>query len=50
MDALKTLVLLNVALGMRQELKARASVDALSKMQVPQANLVRDGDATGAGV
>jgi len=31
------LVLLNVVLGSRQELKARASVDALSKLQVPQA-------------
>ena len=30
------LVVLNVVLGARQELKARASVDALSKMQVPQ--------------
>ena len=38
------LILLNVALGTRQELKARASVDALSKMQVPQARVVRDGD------
>ena len=31
------LILLNVVLGTRQELKARASVDALSKLQVPQA-------------
>jgi Ca2+-transporting ATPase len=31
------LVLLNVVLGARQELAARASVDALSKMQVPEA-------------
>ncbi len=38
------LILLNVALGTRQELKARASVDALSKMQIPQARVVRDGD------
>ena len=38
------LILLNVALGTRQELKARASVDALAKMQVPQARVVRDGD------
>ena len=37
------LILLNVTLGTRQELKARASVDALSKMQVPQAKVVRDG-------
>ncbi len=38
------LVLVNVILGSRQELKARASVDALSKMQVPQAKVVRDGE------
>ena len=38
------LILLNVVLGTRQELKARASVDALSKMQVPQAKVVRDGE------
>ena len=38
------LVLLNVALGTRQEVTARASVDALAKMQVPQARVVRDGD------
>jgi len=37
------LVLLNVVLGARQELAARASVDALSKMQVPVAKVVRDG-------
>jgi Ca2+-transporting ATPase len=37
------LVVLNVVLGARQELQARASVDALSKMQVPQAKVVRDG-------
>ena len=35
--------LLNVVLGSRQELKARASVDALSKMQVPQSRVRRDG-------
>ncbi len=40
------LILLNVTLGTRQELKARASVDALSKMQVPQAKVVRDGTLT----
>ena len=39
-----SLILLNVALGTRQELKARASVDALSKMQVPQARVIRDGE------
>jgi P-type Ca2+ transporter type 2C len=38
------LILLNVGLGTRQELKARASVDALSKMQVPQARVIRDGE------
>jgi Ca2+-transporting ATPase len=38
------LVLLNVVLGSRQELKARASVDALSKLQVPQAKVLRDGE------
>ena len=38
------LVVLNVVLGARQELKARASVDALSKMQVPQAKALRDGE------
>src|SRR6185369_16392895 len=38
------LILLNVGLGTRQELTARASVDALSNLQVPQALVVRDGD------
>jgi len=37
------LILLNVVLGTRQELTARASVDALAKMQIPQARVVRDG-------
>ncbi|MGV1008947.1 MAG: cation-translocating P-type ATPase [Dermatophilaceae bacterium] len=37
------LVVLNVVLGGRQELKARASVDALAKMQVPQSKVVRGG-------
>jgi P-type Ca2+ transporter type 2C len=37
------LILLNVVLGSRQELKARASVDALSKMQVPHTRVRRDG-------
>lgn len=37
------LVILNVVLGTRQELKARASVNALAEMQVPQARVVRDG-------
>ena len=44
------LILLNVVLGSRQELKARASVTALSNLQVPQAKVVRDGIArAGAG-
>jgi P-type Ca2+ transporter type 2C len=38
------LVVLNVVLGARQELKARASVDALSKMQVPQTRVLRTGE------
>ena len=38
------LVLLNVALGTRQELKAQASVDALSKLQVPQTRVRRGGE------
>lgn len=37
------LVLLNVVLGTRQEMKARASVDALAKLQIPTARVVRDG-------
>ena len=37
------LVVLNLALGTRQEITARASVDALSKLQVPQSRVVRDG-------
>ncbi|MGH3073852.1 MAG: HAD-IC family P-type ATPase, partial [Gaiellales bacterium] len=37
------LILLNVVLGSRQELKARESIDALASMQVPQAKVVRDG-------
>ena len=37
------LVLLNVLLGARQELKAWASVDALSKLQVPQTRVLREG-------
>ena len=37
------LVLLNVVIGARQELKARESVDALAKLQIPQARVVRDG-------
>ena len=46
------LVALNVVLGTRQELAARASVDALAKMQIPQTKVVRSGtlkliDSTG---
>ena len=37
------LVVLNLSLGTRQELSARASVDALSKLQVPQSRVIRDG-------
>ena len=40
------LILLNIGLGTRQELTARASVDALARMQVPQARVVRDGAVT----
>jgi P-type Ca2+ transporter type 2C len=40
------LVLLNVALGTRQELKARASVDALANLQVPQSRILRGGTMT----
>jgi P-type Ca2+ transporter type 2C len=40
------LIVLNVVLGTRQELKARASVDALSKLQVPQAAVLRDGSVS----
>ena len=37
------LVVLNLVLGTQQELKARASVDALAKMQIPQARVTRGG-------
>ncbi len=37
------LVLLNVVMGTNQELKARASVDALASLQVPLARVLRDG-------
>ncbi len=40
------LILLNIVLGTRQELKARASIDALANLQVPQAKVVRDGTLT----
>src|SRR6478752_6348738 len=38
-----TLVTFNVVMGSNQELKARASVDALSKMQIPHARAHRGG-------
>jgi Ca2+-transporting ATPase len=37
------LIVLNVGMGTNQELKARASVDALASLQVPQARVLRDG-------
>ncbi len=37
------LVLLNLVLGTRQEIKARASVDALAKLQIPHARALRSG-------
>jgi Ca2+-transporting ATPase len=37
------LVAFNVILGAQQELKARANVEALAKMQVPSAKVIRDG-------
>ena len=37
------LVVLNVVMGTQQEKKARASVDALAKMQIPQARVRRAG-------
>lgn len=40
------LVVVNIVLGTQQELKARASVDALAKMQTPQARVIRDGSLT----
>jgi Ca2+-transporting ATPase len=36
------LILLNITLGSRQEMKARESVDALSSLQVPQCKVLRD--------
>src|SRR5207342_265153 len=41
--AVALLILLNLVLGSKQELNARASIDALSNLQVPQAKVVRDG-------
>lgn len=40
------LVVLNVVLGARQELRARASVDALSQLQVSRCRVRRDGELT----
>jgi len=40
------LVVLNVVLGARQELKALKSVDALANQQIPQARVVRGGVLT----
>jgi Ca2+-transporting ATPase len=37
------LVIVNVVMGSRQELKARASVDALAELQVPTARVTRSG-------
>lgn len=37
------LILLNVVMGANQEMKARASVDALADLQVPDARVRRDG-------
>ncbi|HTN99345.1 MAG TPA: cation-translocating P-type ATPase [Microthrixaceae bacterium] len=37
------LVTFNVVMGTNQELKARSSVDALSKLQIPHARVRRDG-------
>jgi Ca2+-transporting ATPase len=37
------LVLLNVVLGARQEMKAKAAVDALSKLQIPVSKVIRNG-------
>src|SRR3954471_17649609 len=38
------LVTFNVVMGSNQELKAQASVDALSKLQIPQARVRRQGE------
>jgi Ca2+-transporting ATPase len=38
------LIVPNIVLGTRQELNARATVDALAKPQVPEAMVVRDGE------
>ncbi len=38
------LVLVNVVMGAQQELKAKAAVDALAKLQVPMARVIRSGN------
>ena len=43
------LVVLNVVMGTQQEMKARASVDALAKMTTPQAKVLRDGTLVQVG-
>jgi Ca2+-transporting ATPase len=40
------LVALNVILGARQEMKAKEAVDALAKLQIPMARVVRDGSVS----
>ena len=37
-----TLVLLNVSLGARQELKAREAIDALAQLQVPKVRVLKN--------
>lgn len=37
------LVILNVVLGARQEMKAKEAVDALAKLQIPVSKVIRDG-------
>lgn len=39
------LVLLNVVLGAKQEMKAKAAVDALANLQVPTARVIRGGSS-----
>ena len=46
---LGALVTLNVWIGTKQELKAKASVNALADMQIPQARVIRDGVVTMIG-
>ena len=41
------LVVFNVVMGTAQELKARASVEALAQLQVPRARVRRSGDGRG---